>query len=221
MRITIVGGHGRIAMLLHPLLRERGHRVRALIRGSGQAEDVRAAGAEPVVCDIEATDDIAEAVGAADAVVFAAGAGPGSGAARKWTVDRDGALKLIAAAGRNGIDRYVMVSAMGLDQPRGDAVFRTYLEAKAEADRALRESGLDYTIIRPGTLTDDPGRGRVSLAPALPRGPDARIPRADVAAVLAAVLEAPDTAGLTLELVSGDVPIDEAVRAAAEAAGGG
>ena len=210
MRITIVGGHGQIAMRLHPLLVQRGHQVRALIRSAGQADDLRSAGAEPVVCDVEAEDDIAAAVGAADAVVFAAGAGPGSGAARKWTVDRDGALKLIDAARRNGIRRYVMISAMGLDEPRGNEVFRTYLRAKAEADRALRESGLDYTIIKPGTLTDEPGRGRVALDEWVPEG---EVPRADVAAVH--VLETPGTGGLTLELVSGETPVDEAVRAVA------
>lgn len=212
MRITIVGGHGRIAMLLHPLLRARGHEVRGLIRSAGQADELRETGAEPVVCDIEVEADIADAVGPADAVVFAAGAGPGSGAARKWTVDRDGALKLIDAARRNGIHRYVMVSAMGLDEPRGNEVFQTYQQAKAEADRALRESGLDHTIIRAGSLTDDPARGRVALAPELPPG---SIPRADVAAVLARVLETPTTAGLTLDLTAGDTPVDEAVRLAA------
>lgn len=213
MRITIVGGHGQIAMRLHPLLVERGHEVRGLIRSGGQAEDLRTAGAEPVICDIEAEADLTGAVGAADAVVFAAGAGPGSGAERKRTVDRDGALKLIDAARRNGIRRYVMISAMGLDEPRGNEVFRTYLRAKAAADRALQESGLDYTIVRPGTLTDEPGQGRVALDERVPQG---KVPREDVAAVLARVLETPGTAGLTLELVSGETPVDEAVRAVAD-----
>ncbi|MFH5883290.1 SDR family oxidoreductase [Halalkalibaculum sp. DA3122] len=212
MKITIVGGHGSIAMLLHPALRERGHEVRGIIRKEEQADDLRVAGAEPVVCDIEQTADISDAVGQADAVLFAAGAGPGSGAERKWTVDRDGAIKLIEAAKKNGIGRYVMISAMGTDRPRGNEVFRTYLKAKEEADEALRNSGLDYTIIKPGRLTDDPGSGRVSLGRQLERG---EIPRADVAAVLAEVLEMPETAGLQLDLVSGEQPIPEAVRAVA------
>lgn len=211
MRVTIVGGHGRIAMLTHPLLVARGHRVRALIRKAEQAEEVRAAGAVPVVCDVEAEADISEAVGPAEAVIFAAGAGPGSGAARKWTVDRDGALKLIEAARRNGIRRYLMISSMGAGEPRGGGVFRVYLEAKGEADRALRESGLDHTILRPGRLTDDAPTGLVRLEPRVPRG---EVSRADVAAVLAELLEAPGTIGKTLELVGGDVPIAEAVAAA-------
>lgn len=211
MRVVVVGGHGKVAMLLHPILRGRGHEVRGVIRNPDQAEDLRRAGAEPVVCDIEAVDDISDAVGSADAVVFAAGAGPGSGAARKWTVDRDGALKLIEAAKKNGIRRYVMISAMGVDEPRGDEVFQAYSRAKAEADQALRESGLDWTIIRPGRLTDEPGRGRVALAPSLPAG---EVPRADVAAVLAEVLEPPASTGHQLDLTTGDLTIPEALRAA-------
>lgn len=209
MKISVVGGHGSIAMLLHPILKEKGHQVRGIIRKDEQAEDLREVGAEPVVCDIEKTDDISEAVGEVDAVLFAAGAGPGSGAKRKWTVDRDGAIKLIEAAKKNSIDRYVMISAMGTDTPRGNEVFRTYLQAKEEADEALRNSGLDYTIIKPGRLTDEPGNGKVSLAPKLER---AEIPRADVAAVLAEVFETPGTAGLQLNLVSGEQPIQQAVK---------
>lgn len=197
-----------MAMRLHPRLRARGHGVRALIRKPEQAEDLRRAGAEPVLCDLEAQDDLSGFVAEADAVVFAAGAGPGSGAARKWTVDRDGALKLIDAARRNGIDRYVMVSAMRVEEPRGNEVFRAYLQAKAEADRALRESGLAWTIIRPGRLTDDPGRGRVVLGHELPPG---EVPRDDVAGVLAEVLDRPETAGHQVDLTSGDTPIAEAV----------
>lgn len=211
MLISIIGGHGQIAMLLHPILIDKGHRVRGIIRKAGQAPDLREAGAEPVVCDIEEQDDISEAVGPADAVLFAAGAGPGSGAARKWTVDRDGAIKLIEAAKKNDISRYVMISAMGVEEPRGPDVFRTYLKAKAEADQAVRESGLDYTIIKPGRLTNEPGNGNITLAPDLERG---EIPRADVALTLAEVLETPALAGYTLDLVSGDTPIPEAVRKA-------
>lgn len=212
MKVVIVGGHGQIAMHLHPLLRERGHQVRGLIRKEEQAGDLREAGAEPVVCDIEREPDITDAVGPADAVVFAAGAGPGSGAARKWTVDRDGALKLMAAARANGIRRYVMVSAMGVDgEPRGDEVFQTYMQAKAEADRALRESELDYTIIRPGSLTNEPGTRLIALRPTLPAG---SVPREDVAAVLARVLETPGAVGRQFDLTAGDTPIREAIAAA-------
>lgn len=210
MRVVVAGGHGQVAMRLHPRLRARGHEVRGLIRTPEHAEELRRVGAEPVLCDLEAHEDISDFVGEADAVVFAAGAGPGSGAARKWTVDRDGALNLVDAARRNGIDRYVMVSAMRVEQPRGSEVFRAYLESKAQADRALRQSGLAYTIVRPGRLTDEPGRGRVALAPELPPG---EVPRDDVAAVLAEVLDTPATAGHQVDLTSGETPIPRAVAA--------
>jgi len=211
MDITVVGGHGKIAMLLHSILRQKGHRVRGIIRKPEQAEDLRQAGAEPVVCDIEETEEISEAVGSMDAVVFAAGAGSGSGAGRKWSVDRDGALKLMDAAHNNGIARYVMVSAMGTDEPRGNEVFRTYLQAKEEADEALRNSGLEYTILKPGRLTNEPGTGKVAMAPHLEKG---EIPREDVAAVLAEILETPETAGKQFDLISGDTPVSEAVQQA-------
>lgn len=212
MQIVVAGGHGQIAMLLHPLLKALGHQVRALIRNPDHADRVRRAGAEPALCDLEAAGNVSEAVGPADAVVFAAGAGPGSGVARKLTMDRDGAIRLIDAAGRNGIRRYVMISAMHAEKPRGDEVFQTYLRAKAEADEALRCSGLDYTIVRPGRLTNDPGRGRVRLAARLPRG---EIPRVDVAAVLAHVLQAPATVGRQFDVTSGQQPIAEAVASMA------
>jgi len=208
MQIVVAGGHGQIAMLLHPLLTARGHRIRAILRNPDHADDVRQAGAEPVLCDMEAKDDISYAVGTADAIVFAAGAGPGSGAPRKLTMDRDGAIKLIDAAQHNGIRRYVMVSAMHAEEPRGDEVFQTYLRAKADADEALRRSTLDYTIVRPGRLTNDPPTGRVLLAPQLSR---AEIPRADVAAVLACVLETPSTIGHQFDVTSGEQAIEEAV----------
>ena len=211
MRIVVAGGHGQIAMLLHPLLKARDHEVRALIRNTQHVGEVRHAGAESVLCDLEAEDDVAGAVSPADAVVFAAGAGPGSGAARKLSMDRDGAIKLIDAAQRTGIQRYVMISAMHAEEPRGDEVFQTYLRAKSEADQALRRSGLDYTIIRPGRLTNDPGRGRVRLDVHLPRG---EIPRADVAAVVAHVLEMQATVGCQFDLTSGEQDIVEAVVSA-------
>lgn len=211
MTITIVGAHGNIAMLLHPILIERGYQVRGIIRKEEQADELRRLGVEPVVCDIETMDDISDAVGRVDAVLFAAGAGAGSGAERKWTVDRDGAIKLIVAARKNGITRYVMISAMKLDEPRGSEVFQVYQKAKAEADEALRKSGLKYTILKPGRLTDDPGTGMVTLGRGLPPG---EIPRLDVASTLAHLLENPQTAGLTLDLVSGETPVHEAIDSA-------
>ncbi|MFP6614400.1 MAG: NAD(P)H-binding protein [Pirellulales bacterium] len=212
MRIVVAGGHGQVARLLHPLLRAGGHEVRGLIRNSDQISSVRRAGAEPVLCDLEAGDDVASAISAADAIVFAAGAGAGSGAARKLSMDRGGAIRLIEAASRAGIERYIMISAMQAETPRGDEVFRTYLQAKAEADEALRQSGLDYTIVRPGRLSDDPGRGRVRLAAQLPRD---EIPRADVAAVVASVLDQPATVGRQFDVTRGEQRIAEAVAAVA------
>jgi uncharacterized protein YbjT (DUF2867 family) len=211
MEICIVGGHGKIAMHIHPILVKNGHHVRGIIRKSEQSKALQEAGAEPVICDIEQKDDISDAVGNADLVVFAAGAGPGSGAARKWTVDRDGAIKLIDAAKKNGIKGYIMISAMGLDKPRGDEVFRVYQKAKAEADDALRKSGLSYTIIKPGRLTDTPGTGKISLAPELKRG---EISRKDVALTLAEIIEQPEISGMAFDLVSGKTPIEVAVKEA-------
>jgi len=211
MDVAIAGGHGQIALRLERLLADRGDRARALIRNPAHGADVRAAGGEPVVCDLEGDDDVAAAIAGADAVVFAAGAGPGSGAQRKWSVDRDGAIRLIEAARAAGVRRYVMVSAMGAAAPpEGEEVFAVYLRAKAQADAALTASGLDYTIVRPGLLTDEPGTGMVDAAPSVSRGP---IPRDDVAAALVAVLDAPSTIGVTFELVAGERPIAEAVAA--------
>lgn len=215
MRIVIAGGHGKIAMRLAGLLVARGDEVASLIRRPEHAADVSALGAEPVVCDLEAATeaDVAAAVGRADAVVFAAGAGPGSGAERKWTVDYGGAVKLIAAARANGIGRYAMVSSMGADpEHEGDDVFSVYLRAKGKADADLAASGLDYVIVRPGGLTDEPGTGRVKLGEHVGRG---EIPRDDVAAVLDAALHEPAVARVVFEAISGDVPVEEAVAALA------
>jgi len=210
VNVVVAGGHGKIAMLLHPMLVERGDSVRALIRNPEHSDDVRAAGAEPVYCDLEAESDVASAVGAADAVVFAAGAGPGSGAERKRTMDRDGAVKLIAAAEANDVPRYLIISSMGAGSPPAEAgdVFGEYLRAKAEADRAVAASGLDFTIVRPGGLTDDPPNGSVALGDSVERG---QIPRADVAAVLVACLASDNSIGKTFEVVSGDTPVGDAV----------
>jgi uncharacterized protein YbjT (DUF2867 family) len=211
MRVVIAGGHGQIALRLTRLLRERGDEVRSLIRNPDHADDVRAAGGEPVVCDLEAAgeDEITEAVGSADSVVFAAGAGPGSGPDRKETMDYGGAAKLIAAAKANGIRRYVMVSSMGADPgAAGDDTFTVYRRAKGRADAELEASGLDYTILRPGRLTDESGTGLVRLGEGVGRG---EISRDDVAAVLAAVLSEPATVGRIFEVVAGEAPVEEAV----------
>ncbi|MBN9623347.1 MAG: NAD(P)H-binding protein [Actinobacteria bacterium] len=212
--VAIAGGHGKIALLLGGLLAARGDTAQGLIRNPEQEGDLRAVGIEPVLCDLEGDGDVAAAVRGADAVVVAAGAGPGSGAARKTTMDLEGAVKLIDAAKAEGISRYLMVSAMGAADPPaedadgGEDVFAVYLRAKAGADEALRASGLDYTIVRPGGLTDDPGTGLISVAERRDRG---QIPRADVAAVFLACLDSPATIGRSFDLTSGETPIADAI----------
>jgi nucleoside-diphosphate-sugar epimerase len=215
MRVAIAGGHGKIALRLTRLLRQRGDQVRSIIRDRDHAADIREAGGEPVVCDLEAAseEEVAEAIVTVSAVVFAAGAGPGSGAERKWTVDYGAAVKLIAACRANGIRRYVLVSSIGADPAReGEDTFDVYLRAKGQADVELQASGLDYTVVRPVSLTDDSGTGLVQIAERVQRG---KIPRDDVAAVLAAVLHEPGTARLMFEVTSGKTPVEEAVRAIA------
>ncbi|HXF32400.1 MAG TPA: SDR family oxidoreductase [Solirubrobacterales bacterium] len=209
--VAIAGGHGKIALLLGQMLAERGDAVRGLIRNPDQEGDLRAVGIEPVICDLENEGDVASAVRGTDAVVFAAGAGPGSGDARKKTVDLGGAVKLIEAAKSEGVSRYLIVSSMGADKAPEDGSegFGAYLQAKFEADEAVRASGLDYTIVRPGGLTDDPGTGLVTVAEHLDRG---QVPRADVAAVLLACLDEPATIGRSFDLISGDTPIPTALH---------
>jgi uncharacterized protein YbjT (DUF2867 family) len=210
MRVTIAGGHGKIARRLARLLSERGDEVVALIRNPDHAADVRSDGAEPVVVDLEHDDasKVAEAATGSDAVVFAAGAGPGSGAARKETMDYGGAVKLIEAAQAAGGLFYVMVSSMGADPAAREGGMAPYFRAKGKADEALRASGLPYTIVRPASLTDDPATGRVALGEGLDGG---WIPRDDVAAVLAEVLQRSGPVGVTFDLVSGELAIGDAL----------
>ena len=194
MNVLVVGGHGQIAMRLLRLLAERGDQARGMIRKPDQAADLEEVGAEPVVRDIEEADDISAEVEGSDAVVFAAGAGPGS-PERKGTVDLGGAVKLIDACKATGVERYLMVSAMGVERPDSwQENMKPYYEAKRDADDALREAGLAYTIVRPGRLTDDPAPGP---SPSVPRSRRAAgVTRDDVAATLLACLDEPRTAGL-------------------------
>lgn len=216
MRVVIAGGHGQIARQLERLVAARGDTPVGLIRAAGQEADLVAAGATAVVVDLESTSAAALAphLEGADAVVFAAGAGPGSGVARKDTVDRGAAVLLADAAVTAGVRRYVLISSMGAGAPPPpgtDEVFAAYLEAKTAAEDDVRaRSALDTTVLRPGGLTDDPATGRVTLAPSVDRG---QVTRADVAAVVLELLDTPASAGLTLELVGGDVPVADAVRA--------
>lgn len=210
MNVVVVGGHGKVAMRLLKLLADRGETGRGVIRNPDQAKDLEAIGATPIVLDIE-NKEIADAVAGADAVIFAAGAGPGSGPARKQTVDYAGAVKLIEAAKSHGISRYLIVSAMGTNHPeRWSGQMRPYYEAKAAADKAVMESGLDYTIVRPGGLTDEPGTGKVEVAESLDHS--GSVSREDVALVLAECLTAENTIGKGFDLLAGETPVPEAVR---------
>src|SRR5215469_14642780 len=215
MRVVIAGGHGKIALLLEGLLAGRGDQAVGLIRNLAQAADVQKAGAEAVVCDLEAAsaDDVAVLLSGAAAVVFAAGAGAGSGAGRKDTVDRGASVLMADAAERAGVRRFVQISSMGAGQPPQpgrDDVWAAYITAKTAAEADLRARDLDWTILRPGGLTDAPATGKIRLAaPPVPRG---TVPRADVAAVIAALLDEPGTRHQMLELTGGDTPIVQAVR---------
>jgi uncharacterized protein YbjT (DUF2867 family) len=212
MRIVIAGGHGKIALLLSSQLATLGHHPVGLIRNAAHAADVRATGAEPVVLDLEGSDvpTLALALAGADAVVFAAGAGPGSSAERKLTVDRDGAILLADAAVAAGIRRIVVISAIGADgfDPASADVFQVYLRAKSEADAAVRALDLDWTIVRPGGLTDDEPTGLVTLAESVARG---SIPRTDVAAIVTRLVLDNSAVRRQFEVTSGGTPIAAAL----------
>jgi len=215
MIVVIAGGHGQIAQHLERLLSEAGHEPVGLVRNPDHLADLAKQGARGVVLDLEkaTVDQVAAAVAGADAVVFAAGAGPGSSADRKETVDRAAAALLADAAEEAGVTRYVMVSAMGTEaaDPDSDDVFQVYLRAKGAADDDLRgRPGLEWTVVRAGRLTDDEPAGRVALGEGLDRG---SVTRRDVAAVLAELLVTGVGAGRTVDLVSGKVPVAEAVGA--------
>lgn len=211
MDVLVAGGHGKIGLRLLRLLAENSHRARGLIRNPDHAPDLEAVGAEAVLCDLE-REDVRPHIGAADAIVFSAGAGPGSGPERKRTVDYGGAVKLIEAAEESGPSRYVIVSSIGSRDPEsGSGPMRPYLQAKADADRRLMASALDWTIVCPGGLTDEPGTGRVEVAPELNRR--GQIPRDDVALVLVEALRTDSTIGKRFDLLSGEVPVADAIRA--------
>jgi nucleoside-diphosphate-sugar epimerase len=213
MRVVIAGGHGKIALRTARRLSARGDSVVGLIRDPDQAGDVIASGAEPVVCDLERADvpEIATALGGAGAAVFAAGAGPGSGPERKLSLDRDGAIKLLAAARAADVPRYLIISSVGAeDPPDGDDVFSVYLRAKAQADAAVQASDREWTIVRPGRLTDAPGTGRVRIDLAPFHG---EIPRDDVAAVLDLLLHDARSARRILYVNGGPEPIEHALEA--------
>jgi uncharacterized protein YbjT (DUF2867 family) len=214
VRVLVAGAHGKTARRLVRLLAEDGHEVTGLVRKQEQTGDVEVDGAEPVVVDLEAEEvegGIGSAVEGCEAIVFAAGAGPGSGAKRKETMDYGGAAKLVEAAEERGVRRYLMLSSMGANDPEGGAeAMRPYLRAKSRADERLKSSSLDYTIIRPGSLTEDEGTGTIEAAEKL--GKRGEIPREDVARTFAEALENKNTYHKTFEIIGGETPIREALE---------
>lgn len=215
-KTAVVGGNGQVARHLHPLLVALGRVPVALVRSEEQRADLERMGAEVRLLDIEqeAADAFGTAFAGCDSVVFAAGGGPDGKIERKRTVDLEGALKSIQGAQAAGITRLVQVSAIGVDDPLPDdiePVWKAYVEAKRGADEALRGSGLDWTIIRPGGLTDDPATGRVAVGNDVARE---QVSRADVAAVVAAVLDDDTTHRKQWNLVGGSLTVDEAIQRA-------
>ncbi|WP_026931360.1 NAD(P)-binding oxidoreductase [Glycomyces tenuis] len=213
MHIVIAGGHGQIALRLTEAMAARGHAVTGLVRNPDHTEDITAIGGRPIVLDLEQADveHVSGLLEDVDAVVFAAGAGPGSGVDRKDTVDRAASVLMADAAEQAGVTRFLQISTMGAGrapEPGRGEVWEAYIEAKTRAEDDLRSRDLDWVIVRPGRLTDDEPTGTVTLAEAVGGG---EIARADVAAVLAALLEAPELTCRTLELVGGGTPIADAI----------
>jgi uncharacterized protein YbjT (DUF2867 family) len=215
MNIAIAGAHGQVARLLIPKLTADGHTVVGLVRNPDHVAELESLGATGVVCDLESAtpETIAAAIAGTDAAIFTAGAGAGSSAARKLTVDRDGAIKLLDAAARANAHRYVIVSSVGAENPPpadDEQVFSVYLRAKAEADAAVQASASNWTILRPGRLTDEPATGHVRLDVTPVRG---EVSRGDVATVIAAVVDDPRTEAKIFYVNGGE----QTIRAALEA----
>lgn len=209
MKVLVAGANGQVGQHIVRLLAERDHRVQAMIRNQDQAQRLRELGGEPVVADLEG--DVSHTVEGSDAVIFSAGGGPGSGAEKKETVDYGGASKLIQAAIEHGVNRYLMVSTVGAQDPENaNEKMQPYLRAKARADEELEHSGLDYTIVRPGPLTDEQGTGRIDASTELGRRKE--IPREDVARTIVVALEQRNTVGKTFEVFAGDTPVEEALE---------
>jgi uncharacterized protein YbjT (DUF2867 family) len=217
MDVLVAGGHGQIARRLHRILAAHGHHPRGLIRNPDHAADLEADGAVPVLCDLE-HDDLRPHIGGAEAIVFAAGAGPGSGPERKQTVDLGAAVKCVEAARELGVDRFVIVSSIGMQDIERSGSMRPYLEAKRAADDAVKASGLSWTVVKPGSLSNDPGTGKVDIPTTL--GHTGPVTRDDVALVLYHVLLADNTIGAEFEVFEGPTPVQAAVQALQPGSGG-
>lgn len=211
--VTIIGGHGKVALRAARILSGAGAEVFSVIRNPDQEAAIREAGATPVVADVENldVDGLREVVRGSGSVVFSAGAGGGN-PERTYAVDRDAAIRTIDASGAEGVERFVMVSYDGARPDHGvpeDNSFFPYAEAKAAADSHLRESDLQWTILGPGALTDEPGGDSIGVGAG--KREDRATSRDVVAAVIAEVLRRPDTARRTIEFSDGDTPIGEAL----------
>ncbi len=214
-RIAIIGGHGKVALELSGILAKSGADVTSIIRNPDHGADVAATGATPLVLDVEksSTSELADAVKDHDAVVWSAGAGGGS-PERTYAVDRDAAIRSMEAAALAGVRRYVMVSYLGAGPDHGvppENSFHAYAEAKAAADAHLRGSGLEWTILGPGALTDGPGNGLIDVDPA-DTSNGTHTSRANVALVAAAVLGLPRTVGRTIGFRDGTLPLAAALE---------
>ncbi|MCU4924596.1 SDR family oxidoreductase [Halobacteria archaeon AArc-dxtr1] len=205
MRVLVAGAHGGVGQHVTRIAAEGGHAVDGMIRDDSQASRIEELGGEPVVADL--TEEVDHAVRGQDAIVFAAG----SGGEDVWGVDRDGAIRLMEQAEEHGVDRFVMLSSINADTPEeSPEALQEYLQAKAEADEHLRKTDLTYTIVRPTTLSDEPGTGQIATAADLDRGDE--VPREDVAAALVTALEIEATHGTSFDLTAGNEPIEEALE---------
>ncbi len=209
MHVFIAGANGQIGQHLLREMADSDHEARALVRHPDQGPELQQLGAtETVLGDLE--KDCSEAMKGCDAVIFTAGSGPHTGPDKTVDVDQDGAIRLVDTARAMGIKRFIMVSSMRAEEPeKGPEKLRHYLWAKHNADEHLKNSGLNYTIVRPGQLTNDDGTGRVAASGRLKEF--GKIPRQDVARVLLAVLDSESTSNLVFDVVSGDTPVSEAL----------
>ncbi|MDQ3394823.1 MAG: SDR family oxidoreductase [Bacteroidota bacterium] len=209
MNVLVAGANGNTGRQIVGLLIEDNHTVRAMIRDAEQASEFEKLGAEPVIADLE--QDVNFTVLGCDAVIFAAGSGPDTGSEKTKAVDRDGAIKLIEACEKNAVNRFIMLSSVGADNPdNGDDKLKVYLEAKADADKRLQKSHLNYTIIRPVKLNDEAEAGKIDAKKKLDDH-SGEISRTDVASVIVEALDNENTYRKSIEITKGQTPIGGAL----------
>ncbi|MFB6272404.1 MAG: SDR family oxidoreductase [Salinibacter sp.] len=211
MTVAVIGANGGIGRRLLPRLADAGHDPIGVVRSEDQFETVREHNGVPRLGDLEG--EFASALDGADAVVFTAGAGGSTGWDKTILVDLWGAERAIRACEERGIDRFVMISSRGADDPeRRQGPIKPYIVAKHVADRTLQQSSLNETILRPTRLTDEEGTGRVAAYFEDDPGAGDPIPRADVAQAVVECLVDEGTIGHAITLYGGETPIEEAVR---------